>query len=40
MGTALAQIEDYEGAIENFQKAIEIDPNISAVFYNLGLALS
>ena len=40
LGTALAQIEDYEGAIENFRKTIEIDPSISAVYYNLGLALS
>ena len=40
LGTALLQIEDYEGAIENFRKTIDIDPNISAVYYNLGLALS
>src|SRR5947207_14607264 len=37
-GNAAAQQGDYEGAVEAFEKAVEINPNDARARYNLALA--
>ena len=35
-GTLLLEAEDYDGAIKHFQAAVDLDPEYSVAFYNLG----
>ena len=37
-GSLLLQMEDYDGAIEHLEKAVEIDPDYANAHYNLGAA--
>jgi tetratricopeptide (TPR) repeat protein len=37
-GSLLLEIEDYDGAIEQLTRAVEIDPNYGNAYYNLGAA--
>ncbi|MCD4675250.1 MAG: tetratricopeptide repeat protein, partial [Desulfobacula sp.] len=39
-GLAKNQLKDYSGAIEDYNKAIKIDPVFVNAFYNRGLAKS
>ena len=38
-GLLLVDECNYDGAIENFEKAVEIDPNYAEAFYNWGYIL-
>ena len=38
MGVSKAKLEDYRGAIADYTKAIEIDPNYADAYLNIGLA--
>lgn len=38
MGIAKANVQDYHGAINDYNKAIEIDSNSAATYNNRGLA--
>ena len=35
-GTLLLEAEEYDGAIKHFQAAVDLDPEYSVAFYNLG----
>ena len=37
-GSANIALQNYKKAITNFNKAIRINPNVPAIYYNLGLA--
>jgi tetratricopeptide (TPR) repeat protein len=37
-GTAKAELEDFKGAIADYDKTIEIDPKLALAYYNRGLA--
>jgi tetratricopeptide (TPR) repeat protein len=38
-GTAYIELEQYERAIDDYNKAIELDPNCADVYYNRDLAI-
>jgi Flp pilus assembly protein TadD len=37
-GVVLACLEDYQGAIDSFTKAIELDPTDGGIYHNRGYA--
>ena len=37
-GNAKRDLSDYKGAIQEYDKAIEIDPNRNSAYYNRGIA--
>ncbi len=37
-GNAKADLEDYKGAIQDYNKAIELNPDLAEAYYNRGVA--
>ena len=37
-GIAKAKLKDYQGAIADFSKAIQLDPQLASAYYNRGIA--